>query len=188
MSLRAAFAVLLLAGCAGAATQGPGGPAMTGSATTPAASAVANSAAGPFNATRSQLRRIGYRNCNGYAMELFAPARITSASLAQQSLFLNAYAYRAGGAIRLNLPGAASRLQAQTAGGWQDLPRAATLSGSSLTGSASAAVASAALPAQLGVTAPLNPGHYRAWLGQFSASRAGGAACAMTPVWHFDLS
>jgi hypothetical protein len=104
--------------------------------------------------------------------------------VAQQSLFLNAYAYRGGGAIRLNLPGAAARLQQQTGSGWQEVPMVAAASGASVSGT----VAAVPLSQQLGATAALNPGHYRAWLGQFSASRAGGAACAITPVWQFDLS
>lgn len=180
----AALLLALLAGC-GAAPQG-GAP--VASAAAPGDGAAQAQAASALSAQRAGLRRIGYRNCDGYAIELFAPARITAASASQQALFLRAYAYRAGGAIRLDLPGAAPRLQQQTGSGWQDLPRPAALGGGAVTGGSSGAVASASLPRQLGVTDPLNPGHYRAWLGRFSASRAGGAACAMTPVWQFDIT
>ena len=177
----AALSLALLAGCAAVPQGGAPTNAVPGADTGQAQAALTSQRAG--------LRRIGYRNCDGYAIELFAPARITAASAPGQSLFLRAYAYRAGGPIRLNLPGAATRLQRQTAAGWQDLPRQSALGGSAVTGSSSGAVASASLPLQLGFVEPMNPGHYRAWLGQFSASRAGGGrACAMTPVWQFDIS
>ncbi|AUH63691.1 hypothetical protein [Paracoccus zhejiangensis] len=182
MSFRATFAALLLAGCAAApgATVAPVGnvPIAAGQ----------GQAQASYASQRAGLRRIGYRNCDGYAIELFAPARISAASASGQSLFLRAYAYRGGGPIRLSLPGAASRLQQQTASGWQELPRQSALAGSSVTGSTSGAIASASLPQQLGFVEPMNPGHYRAWLGQFSATRAGGASCAITPVWQFDIS
>ena len=172
----------MLAGCAAAP-----GAVVAPVATLPAA-AGQGQAQSAYAAQRAGLRRIGYRNCDGYAIELFAPARISASSAPGQSLFLRAYAYRAGGAIRLNLPGAAPRLQQQAATGWRDLPRPSALAGSSVSGSASGAIASASLPQQLGITAPMTPGHYRAWLGQFSATRAGGASCAITPVWQFDIS
>lgn len=180
MSLRAGLAALALAGCAAA----PGGPV----APVAGLSADQGQAQAAYAAARPGLRRIGYRNCDGYAIELFAPARVTAASAPQQSLFLRAYAYRAGGAIRLSLPGAAPRLQQQAGTGWRDLPRPSALAGSGVTGSATGALAPAALPSQLGFVEPMTPGHYRAWLGQFSASRAGGSACAMAPVWQFDMS
>lgn len=176
----AALVLALLAGCAAVPQGGAPMPA--------AASPDTGQAQAALSAQRAGLRRIGYRNCDGYAIELFAPARIPAASAPQQSLFLRAYAYRAGGPIRLDVPGAAARLQRQTGSGWQDLPRPAAQGGSSVPGSPAGAVASASLAGQLGFVEPLIPGHYRVWLGRFSASRAGGSACAMTPVWQFDIT
>ena len=177
----ACLALAFLSGCGAAVTQMPAISA-TSQAVTAQGSAAASAA--DFRASRPGLRRIGYRNCDGYAIELFAPARLSAARANQQSLFLNAYAYRGGGAVRLTLPGAATRLQRQTAGGWQDLPLAAATGGGSVGGP----LAAVTLAQQLGQSAPLQPGRYRAWLGQFSASRAGGATCAIAPLWQFDLS
>lgn len=172
------LALALLSGCAAAVVQAPPAPVSPVTTQAPTASAA------DFNTARPGLRRIGYRNCDGYAIELFAPARPSAANTGQQALYLNASAYRGGGAIRLTLPGVATRLQRQTGGGWQDLPMVAG-SGAGTVGGPLAAVS---LSGQLGQSIPLPAGHYRAWLGQFSASRAGGSACAITPVWQFDLS
>lgn len=169
----ALLALILLAGCAATGTA----PAVA-----PGAQPVgAASAAADFAAARPGLRRIGYRNCDGYAVELFAPARVGRATIEGQSLFLRAYAYRAGGAIRTRLPGAAARVQQRSGSGWRDLPL--TVSGS---GSIGGAFTSVPLVAQLGQGASLPPGRYRLWLGQFSASRDG-ASCAISPVWQFDI-
>lgn len=166
MMPRALLALALLAGCAA-----PGGPAVTPAGPVAAAANMPD---------RASLRRIGYRNCNGYAMELFAPARVTTASVAGQALYLRAYPYRGGGAIQTQLPGAATRVQQQAGSGWRDLPVVAA-------GSASAggSVASVPLAQQFGQVA-VQPGRYRLWLGSFSASR-GGAVCSINPVWQFDI-
>ncbi|TRW98238.1 hypothetical protein FNJ84_05515 [Paracoccus sp. M683] len=162
------MALALLAGCAA--------PVVVQQAA-PVTGPMVSAAAMP---DRASLRRIGYRNCDGYAMELLAPRQVSVASVAGQALYLRAYPYRAGGAIQTRLPGVAARIQQQTGSGWRDLPVVAAGSGS--TGGATASVS---LAGQLGQVAP-QPGHYRLWLGQFSASR-GGATCSMSPVWQFDI-
>ncbi|HRM73852.1 MAG TPA: hypothetical protein PLI13_03965 [Paracoccus sp. (in: a-proteobacteria)] len=176
MNARAALAaILLIAGCAAPTGQGPG-------ATTAPASASASPSAADFAAARPGLRRIGYRNCDGFAMELFAPARMTMASVPGQALFLRAYAYRGAGEIRTQLQSHPARLERQAGGQWQDLPVTAAAPGPVSGGN----LAQVPLLQQLGQAGPLPPGHYRLWLGTFMASR-GAATCSMAPVWQFDL-
>ncbi|AUH32266.1 hypothetical protein [Paracoccus tegillarcae] len=184
------MAVALLAGCAATGGQAPSASMSQPPASTSPVPDMA-SAQAQFGAQRAGLRRIGYRNCNGFDIQLYAPQRVT-ASGAGQALFLQARSYRAtGGNVTLNVPGTASRLQRQTGAGWQDLPMRASAAGRSSGVSAAqlatGAVMSVPLVPALGQAGALPAGHYRLWLGPFSAQQAGGGACTMSPVWQFDI-
>lgn len=180
MNARAALAaILLIAGCAAPTGQGPGATTASAPASAPAS---VSATVADFAAARPGLRRIGYRNCDGFAMELFAPARMTMASVPGQALFLRAYAYRGAGEIRTQLQSHPARLERQAGGQWQDLPVTAAAPGPVSGGN----LAQVPLLQQLGQAGPLPPGHYRLWLGTFMASR-GAATCSMAPVWQFDL-
>lgn len=192
--MRAAIlGLVVLAGCA--APGGQGQAPVVAMSQPPAATSPVPDMAGAqaqFAAQRAGLRRIGYRNCNGFDLQLYAPQQVTPTG-AGQSLFLRAQAYRAigGGQFTLTVPGTAPRLQRQTSAGWQDLPMNASAASRSLAVPAAqlatGAVVSLPLAPALGQRAPLTPGRYRLWLGQFAAQQSGGSACAMQPVWLFDI-
>lgn len=188
----AGLSLLLLAGCAATGGQAP---VAVGTQPPARTSPVPDQgvAQAQFQAQRSTLRRIGYRNCDGFDIQLYAPRQVQGNG-AGQALFMQARAYRAigGGAVTLGIPGTAPRLQRQTASGWQDLPMTASAAARSETASAAqlaaGSVVMAPLSPTLGQVAPLAPGNYRLWLGPFSARQAGGSACSMSPVWQFSVS
>lgn len=189
-ALIAASAALALAGCEAGTARAPVGAAQ-GDSSTPLPDQQAKNA--QFQAQRSVLRRIGYRNCNGFDIQLFAPQRLT-ADMAGQALYLRAKAYRAtgGGAVTLTLPGNAARLQRQSGTGWQNLPMNAAAGASRSTASAgqlaAGSVATVSVSRAVGQSGPLAAGRYRLWLGAFTASQVGGSACSMSPVWQFSVN
>ncbi len=136
-----------------------------------------------FEASRHDLRRIGYRNCNGYEIHLFAPRQVSSIDEGP-SLFMTARAYR-GGAVTLNLPVDAQRLQRRVSGRWQDVPLP-TRTGDQITGQD---VVMLSLSRILGGgSGALSAGQYRLWFSQLSAEQAAGGYCAISPVWLFQIT
>lgn len=183
-----AAAVLLLAGCAATGPVPVAAPVTQATIRDAPVAAAVPAAAQRLAAERAGLRRIGYRNCGTYAIELFAPSQVAASGVMARLLYLNAYAYRGGGAIRLSVPAAAARLERWDAGGWQDLPLTTAAGAGTVTVGAGGGVAVAPLNRQLGLAGAPQPGRYRAWLGRFGAARAGAAAYGMTPVWQFTIN
>lgn len=181
MSLHRAalLTLMLLAGCAAEMPQQP----LPGSGTVTSTGA----AAAGLAAERRSLTHIGLRDCDGYRLDIYAPARLTAASQSQGNIYLRASAYRAGGGIRVALPAGAARLQRQTGAGWQDLPLQAAGGAASASLSASGGVAATGIAQQLGQSSPLPAGQYRLWSGRFSGQRAGAASCSLSPLWQFTV-
>ncbi len=186
MSARAALLALLLAGCAAPQAGVAPRPDM------PSAGLTSSRAA--FAAARPGLRRIGDRNCDGFAMELFAPARMTRATLADAALWLGLRAYQpSGGGYSLNAASAiaGARLDRQADGRWQPVAAGAAAPASDIAISSADAAASAVFRLPLsdlpGLNAGLAPGHYRLWFGAFTARDGAGRTCRMNPMWRFDL-
>lgn len=171
MKSRAAALVLVLAGCAA--------PAVTPPVSLPVAQpAPVVAAAGPSALpTGVGLRRIGYRNCNGFDMQLFAPMR---PGAREDALLLRVVAYRGVGPARVTLSGGPVRLQRASDAGWQTvaLPPQRGAGAQPLLSGGATAVPLRQLLGQW----PLAPGRYRLWLAPLSA----GPGCSMAPVWIFE--
>lgn len=184
--------ILSLAGCAAPVGVVNVPPVPTAAPERPAEAQGAARAA--FAAARPGLRRIGYRNCSGFSMELFAPARVSRAGLEAQSFWwvLRSYAPGRHGNLRLTTPDT-GRLEARSGQGWQDMPRvrfarvdARSVPVGDLTGGAVIRLPMAELLGLSPDAAPA-PGSYRFWSDRFYAQGDLGPVCTMSPMWRFDL-
>ena len=194
-SLRASRAWLLVALLAGCATQTQVAvPGSTGGGATQATAA-------QFRAERPALRRVGYRNCDGYAIELLVPRQIASDPRGQ-GIWWHVTPYLAGrhSAYRITVPddfdAPGWRTERRAGDGWQMLARASAAQGRDTPRQAvfSAADIGASLPIRqqlsdaIGVPADqLLPGSYRVQASDFTVETAAGGRCSMRPFWVFDL-
>ena len=153
-----------------------------------------------FRAERPGLRRVGYRNCDGYAMELLVPRQVARDPRGQ-AIWWHITPYLPGrhGSYRLAVPEdsgmAGWRLQRHAGTGWQDLPRPAAHRGDAPRQAVlSPAEIGASLPVRLDLAeaiglapGPLSPGRYRLQAGEFTVATASGGRCSMRPFWDFDI-
>ena len=190
MSARAALLILMLAGCA---TQAPM-PSVTGGADPRASDA-------QFRAERPALRRVGYRNCDGYSMELLVPRQVARDPRGQ-GIWWQITPYQPGRASSysvtvpedFDMPG--WRTERRAGNGWQVLerPAAAHLRDQPRRAVFSAASLGPSLPIRLGLAEAigvpadqLSPGSYRVQASDFIVETASGGRCAMRPFWVFDV-
>ena len=191
MSARALLMALLLAGCA---TQAP---------VPPPAGDVAG-IRGPeaqFRAERPTLRRVGYRNCNGYSMELLVPRHVARDPRGQGIWWqITPYLPGRAGSYQISLPENFDmpgwRTQRRSGNGWltlerpaaadrRDAPRRVVFSAADLGPSLPIRLD---LAAAIGVPAEqLSPGSYRVQAADFIVETASGGRCAMRPFWVFDI-
>ncbi len=164
---------------------------------------VETSAASPgqadFNAARPELRRVGFRDCNGVSMQLWVPRQVGAAADGQQ-IWWQIDQYGPGRYASLNLiaptdfHAAAWRTQKLQGGRWGDIQRrsAAAEPDTRQTLSAGQLGRTWAMPLDLigaiGVTPGIDPaGSYRVHSGSFVIGLPGGASCAMSPFWDFEI-
>lgn len=187
----AAF-VLALSGCS-AQVSGVTAPPVPATAPARAPEAMAPARAA-FAAARPGLRRIGYRNCSGFSMELFAPARVSRSGLEVQSFWwvLRSYQPARHGAVRLTTPDT-GRLEQRAGQGWQQMPRDRFASvdavdvpvGDMLAGAVIRLPMASVMGLAQGSTP--EPGSYRFWSERLYAQGDLGPVCNMSPMWQFDL-
>lgn len=192
MSARAVTLTLLLAGCAG---QVPGPAPVTGDGSgLPASDA-------QFQAERPTLRRVGYRNCDGYAMELLVPRQVARDPRGQGIWWqITPYSPARAGSYQIMVPEdfdmAGWRTQRRAGDGWQELerPTAAQRRDSPRRAVVSGAELGASLPIRLGLADAigvpadqLTPGSYRVQAPDFVVETASGGRCSMRPFWVFDI-
>lgn len=193
MRVRALMLGLLLAGCVAQppdpspATGGGGGGSRALDA--------------QFRAERPGLRRVGYRNCDGYSMELLVPRQVARDPRAQGIWWqITPYLPGRAGSYRVTVPEDFDmpgwRIQRRTENGWQllerataahrrDTPRRAEFSAAELAPSLPIRLA---LSDAIGLPADrLTPGSYRIQAPDFTVETASGGRCAMRPFWVFDI-
>ena len=191
MSARTLLMAVLLAGCTAQAPVSP-----------PAGDAAGIRAQqAQFRAERPTLRRVGYRNCDGYSMELLVPRQVARDPRGQGIWWqITPYPPRRAGSYQVSLPENYDmpgwRTQRRSGNGWQTLERqpAADRRGAPRRAVFSAADLGPSLPVRLDLAAaigapggPLSPGSYRVQAADFIVETDSGGRCAMRPFWVFDI-
>lgn len=191
MIARAGLLVLMLAGCAAQVPMAPPGPE---------AAAMRNSDA-QFRAERPMLRRVGYRNCDGYSMELLVPRQVARDPRGQNIWWqITPYLPGRNSSYLISVPDDFDmpgwRTQRRAGNGWQALERssAAHLRDTPRRITFSAADLGSSLPIPqglsdaIGVAADqLTPGSYRVQASDFIVETPSGGRCSMRPFWVFDV-
>ncbi|WP_374634627.1 hypothetical protein [Paracoccus sp. (in: a-proteobacteria)] len=192
MRVRVGLLCLLLAGCA---TQVPAPEPVTGGG------AGLRGLDAQFQAERPTLRRVGYRNCDGYSMELLVPRQVARDPRGQGIWWqitpyppARASSYQITVPEDFDMPG--WRSQRRAGNGWQDLVRvpAAHRRDTPRHAVVSAADLYPSLPIRLGLADAigvpadqLTPGSYRVQASDFVVETASGGRCSMRPFWVFDI-
>lgn len=198
MSWRALALLMLIAGCA--APAGLRNPGSTQTAD-PAGAGITGPDA-DLRAERPGLRRIGYRNCDGFSMQMLVPQDPGAGDPRAQRVWWEINVYQPGrhASYRIRLPedfdGPAWRSERRVGGTWQALARAqaAHLRRDPVWVSLPSDRVGASLPIPrsvsdvtgLGADA-LVPGTYRIQTAPFTVIVPGGQSCSMQPFWVFDI-
>lgn len=154
-----------------------------------------------FHAERPGLRRVGYRNCDGYSMELLVPRQVARDPRGQGIWWrITPYLPGRNAGYQITVPDNASmpgwRTERRGGNGWQAMPRP-TAAGTGVAPRRqvlTAAGIGASLPVRLDLAAviglppdQLTPGSYRVQAPDFTVETPAGGRCAMRPFWVFDI-
>lgn len=198
MNLRALALPLLIAGCAAPAGLRDPGSAQTAQ---PARAEITGPDA-DFRAERPGLRRIGYRNCDGFSMQMLVPPDPGAGDPRAQRVWWEIKVYQPGrhASYRIRLPedfdSPAWRSERRVGGTWQALPRpqAAHPRRDPVWVSLASDRVGASLPISHSVSDvtglgadTLRPGTYRIQTAPFTVIVPGGQSCSMQPFWVFDI-
>lgn len=198
MSLRALALLMLMAGCAApAGMREPGTGQTTGATKTENAGFDAD-----FRAERAGLRRIGYRNCDGFSMQMLVPRNIGTLDPRDQRVWWEINVYQRGrhASYRIRLPedfdSPEWRTERRTGNGWQAMrrPQAAHPRLDPVWVSLPPGLPGASFPISRSVTEvtglgpdALLPGTYRVQTAPFTIVVPDGQSCSMRPFWVFDI-
>ncbi|RCW86633.1 hypothetical protein [Paracoccus lutimaris] len=188
MSARAVLLLLMLAGCA---AQTPVPPPVSGAAN----GAMPRASDAQFRAERPGLRRVGYRNCDGYSMQLLVPSHVAR-DPRMQNVWWEISPYLPGrhASYRILVPeaGAGWRIERRVGNGWQAMAPAGR--GASTERAVTAGEMSGSLPVPLDLAsviglpgAELLPGSYRVQSPPLSVQTLDGKTCSMRPFWVFEI-
>lgn len=152
-----------------------------------------------FRAARPGLRRVGYRNCDGYSVQLLVPRQVARDG-GPQWLWWEITPYLAGAnsSYRVTVPEDFRnwRTERRVDAGWQvqgrvtatdrrNTPRQLSFSAAEI--GASRPVAQD-LREAIGLGPdPLSPGSYRVQASDFIVETPSGGRCALRPFWVFDI-
>lgn len=189
MRVRWLILTALVAGCAAPAAQRPA-PAVDAASTSQLA------------AERPGLRRVGYRNCEGFAMQMLVPQDVGQTDPRHQNVWWEITPYQPDrhASYRIRVPEDFDtpewRTERRAGTGWQMLerPQAAhprlealwTTLPAAQVGTSFAIARSVTDVTALGPEM-LVPGTYRVQTAAFTVQVPNGQSCSMRPFWVFDI-